>query len=313
MGWIAEIFQIPSLVRDANEDPKFIEEFVEKLRKYKKPEFSINRFVGAIMVSYLWGQLIIIATPEDDLLGINWKFLHWFVPLFCALGVWIVGNIGREKGVLWHSLVTAYLIYPLRFWVYDETYWFTAMMFGAAIVFDIFSKEWRREPPKRHSKTRRTVVLSGAVCIYLAVWSCYFVFNGKVTDSDGDEVPVHEAIKHFFTSPWWTDLKQTFQDTWQYGQHHGWYETWKQIIDNMDPDGEQNAYKTLNVTPQSSQSEITSAWRKLSRENHPDKVKDQNLQRAAQDRFMEIQQAYEILSKIKSKRRSRNKKFDDDL
>lgn len=158
-----------------------------------------------------------------------------------------MGNVGREKGPLWHCLLTAYLVYPLRYFIYDETYWFTGMIFASAVVFDCFSKEWRRDPPKRHSLKRRCAYLSGAIFIYLALWGSFFYFNGKITDSDGDEVPVHEALTNFFTSPWWTDLKQTLYDTWQYAQHHGWYETWKQIIDTLDVDGEQNAYKVKMI------------------------------------------------------------------
>lgn len=69
----------------------------------------------------------------------------------------------------------------------------------------------------------------------------------------------------------------------------------------------------LGVSATASQSEITAAWRKLSKENHPDKIKDETKRRDAQDKFMEIQQAYEVLSKIKSRRRKRNKQFDDEL
>lgn len=43
----------------------------------------------------------------------------------------------------------------------------------------------------------------------------------------------------------WLDVKQCLIDTYQYAQHHGWYEVWKQIIDLSDPHGEQNAYKVL--------------------------------------------------------------------
>lgn len=265
------------------------------------------------MVGYLWGQVVMIAIPETDFAGIDWSYLHWMIPFFVSLGVWNVGNIGREKGVLWHCLLASYLVYPIRYVLYDEFYWFTGMVFISTIVFDTFSKDWRRNPPKRYSKLRRGVLLSSAVCLYLALWGCYFFFNGKITDSEGDEVPVHEAIKNFFTSPWWTDLKQTFEETWRYAQHNGWYEVWKQIVINMDVDGEQNAYKTLGVSPTASQTEITTVYRKLSRENHPDKFKEENQRRLAQNRFMEIQQAYEVLSKIKSKRRSKNKKFSEDL
>lgn len=64
----------------------------------------------------------------------------------------------------------------------------------------------------------------------------------------------------------------------------------------------------LGVGPDSSQQEITSTWRRLSREHHPDKVKEESLRRAAQEKFMEIQQAYEILSNSKHRRNRRNKK-----
>lgn len=312
LGWLFEIFKIPEYVRDANEDPVFISKFIAKMRMFKKPEFSTIRFLGEIMMSYLFGQMVMIAIPEDEFMGINWRFLLWTVPFFSALGVWLVGNIGRERGVFWHCLVAAYIIYPLRYFVYDEAYWFTGMVFGSALAFEQFSKQWRRVPPKRHGVLRRTIVLSTCVMLYLSLWSGYFFFNGKITDSDGDEVPVHEAIKNFLKSPWWTDLKQTFVDTWRFAKHNGWYETWKQIVDSIDADGEQNAYKVLGVDPTSTQSEITSVWRKMSREFHPDKVKDEKLQRAAQEKFMEIQQAYEIISKNKSRRRSKNKKFEED-
>lgn len=74
-----------------------------------------------------------------------------------------------------------------------------------------------------------------------------------------------------------------------------------------------NVLQVLGLLPTASQSEITSAWRTLSKENHPDKVKDPSKKREAELRFMEIQQAYETLSKTKGKRRRKNKKFNDDL
>jgi len=78
---------------------------------------------------------------------------------------------------------------------------------------------------------------------FIALWVSYFYFNAKLTDSNGDEVPVHDAIHHFFTSPWWLDLWQSLKDVWVFAQHHGWYETWKQVIDLSDPHGEINAHK----------------------------------------------------------------------
>lgn len=217
----------------------------------------------------------------------------------------------------------------MRYFVYDETYWLSSVVVASTLAFDYFSKEWMITPPKRRSLKRRVATLYMCGFIYLTLFASYFYFNGKITDSEGDEVPVYEALTNAFKSPWWTDLKSSFSETWRYAQHNGYYETWKQIIDLLDADGEQNAYKVnlsliicfyilnlhlfflkvLGLLPTASQSEITSAFRKLSRENHPDKVKG-SLQekRLAEERFMEITHSYEILSKLKSKRRQKNKK-----
>lgn len=158
-------------------------------------------------------------------------------------GVWNVGNCGREQGKLWPCLVAAYLVFPLRYFVYDETYWLSSVVVASTLAFDYFSKEWLITPPKRRSLKRRVATLYVCGFIYLTLFASYFYFNGKITDSEGDEVPVYEALTNAFKSPWWTDLKSSFEETWRYAQHNGYYETWKQIIDLLDADGEQNAYK----------------------------------------------------------------------
>ncbi|GFX40398.1 dnaJ subfamily C member 22 [Trichonephila clavipes] len=60
----------------------------------------------------------------------------------------------------------------------------------------------------------------------------------------------------------------------------------------------------LNGSP--TQQQITTRYRKLSREWHPDKHKYLEQKQLAQEKFIEIQQAYEILSKIKSDRVAQN-------
>lgn len=68
------------------------------------------------------------------------------------------------------------------------------------------------------------------------------------------------------------------------------------------------SYQVLGVDPESSQQEITSAWRRLSRQYHPDKVKNEENRPAAQELFMEVQQAYELISNSKNRRNRMNKK-----
>lgn len=313
VGWLHDAITIPAMVREANLDPRFQDEFNQDLFKYRKPTFSTTRFISAITISYIYGQVAMIAIPEDEVNGINVLYLHWIIPFFMAVGVWMVGNIGREKGSFMPCLLAAYLVYPIRFWVYDETYWSLATITASAWAFDHFSKQWRVEAPKKKSKKARAVPLVLAVIVYLALLSSYFYFNGKVTDADGNEVPIQEAIQNFLNSPWWTDLKDTWDETIRFAKHNGWAETWKQIVDQLDVGGEQNAYKVLGLSMTATQSEVKAKWRKMSLENHPDKIKDDSLRKAAEQRFMEIQQAYEVLSKTKNKRRQKNKQFNDEM
>lgn len=74
------------MVREANDHPDFIEGFKQRVRMHKKPPFSGLKFFSAIMIAYLWAQLVIIAVPEDDLFGVSWQYTHWAVPLAIALG-----------------------------------------------------------------------------------------------------------------------------------------------------------------------------------------------------------------------------------
>lgn len=46
--------------------------------------------MGAIIVSYLFGQLVLMAIPEDEINGINFKPLIIFIPLAVAYGKFLL-------------------------------------------------------------------------------------------------------------------------------------------------------------------------------------------------------------------------------
>lgn len=84
--------------------------------------------------------------------------------------------------------------------------WMTCMVVSAALGFDTFSKKWRLKPRKTKSLPKRCLYITLAVCVYAALWSSYFYFNAVITNSEGEEIKLAEAVQHFFTSPIWLDL-----------------------------------------------------------------------------------------------------------
>lgn len=119
----------------------------------------------------------------------------------------MVGNIGREQGSIWVPLVAAYLPYPTLYYIGDDTVWLFLMVLASSLSFDSFSKQWRLKPRKRKSLVRRTISLGSALVLFLSVMGSYLYFNAVVTDSEGEEIKLSEAVQHFLTSPIWLDLK----------------------------------------------------------------------------------------------------------
>ncbi|KAI4499428.1 hypothetical protein M0802_005324 [Mischocyttarus mexicanus] len=308
-GWLWDFFKIPSYVTDANDDPNFVQEFKRKVKVNRKPSFSTVRFTSANGVAYFWSEIYCSAIPADEIYGINFRHLIILTPVIIALGVWVVGNIGREGGTIWAALIAAYLFYPTLYYIGDETTWVFLMGIASSLAFDTFSKEWNLKPKKKRGWIRRMFYLFLAITLYFSLIGSYLYFNATITDSEGEEIKLSDAIRHFLTSPIWLDLKASLKATWNQAVHQGFWATWAQIVDLSDPRGEINAYKVLELSPSASQNEITTKWRTLSRDNHPDKVKGTRKERQkAQERFMEIQQAYEILSKAKNRRQRRNRR-----
>lgn len=60
------------------------------------------------------------------------------------------------------------------------------------------------------------------------------------------------------------------------------------------------------MKPGASQKEIKSAYKSFALKYHPDKEKDSVKKKEVAEKFMEIQKAYDILSKLKQGRSKRN-------
>lgn len=85
-GWIFDYGKLPSYVMEANEDPKFVKKFRDRLKSQPFPKFSIRRLFFGMFVGSFFARVWHDAVPGVEVYGIKWDFLHLLAPLACAIG-----------------------------------------------------------------------------------------------------------------------------------------------------------------------------------------------------------------------------------
>ena len=141
--------------------------------------------------------------------------------------------------------------------------------------------------------------------IYLTFWSLigsYLYFNATVVTQDGEKIKVREAVGNFFRSPHWAKAKQSFWKLYEEYQHEGWEGVKRRLTILSDLEGEERSLEIFNVTKEATMQEIKERYRVLAKQWHPDHHKDKEY---AQEKFMEIQESYETLKKIRARREER--------
>ncbi|XP_002742052.1 dnaJ homolog subfamily C member 22-like [Saccoglossus kowalevskii] len=302
MGWLRDLWRIPSYVADANEDTEFIRHFVEEMRYHGTPPFHGGRFAAKLFMGCLLGYLAMLAVPEE------FAEKHTYVrvllvPAAIAIGVDIVANIGRRTTSFKYVLLAAYAM-SIFILTNPNTVVHTTIV--CAFVAQYFQR-YRQVVPKKKNICKRITILGVGVSIVSTMWVFFLLYNVSITTSDGEQVKLSEALHHFYHSPAWMKFKENLYRLYEQGRTHGWNKMYEELVESLDPLGEDNAYRVLELDRGATQEEITKRYRKLAKEWHPDRNKNEDKDKA-EAKFIEIQQAYETLSNIKSRRASKNKR-----
>lgn len=299
-GWIRDFWRIPEYVADANNDQEYVKKLTDKMRASDTPPSKMARWLGMLVVGNMFGMLIAMAVPEKDELGIDLSLLaKCLVPLGCAFGVWLVGNIGREQGTFLRPLLACYATLPLHFYGGNMIAWTTIV--GALL----FKRQWRRQVRDPAPMWKRILILSLCGSLYVSMWGSYLYFNATVVHN-GEKIKLRDAVTHFIKSPAVKEFSKNLLGLWEHMKAQGFWSTWSQLVASLDPTGEKNALKVMELKNGASQEEIRSRYRELTKQWHPDRVKDPELKEEAHEKFREIQEAYEILSELKKKRAKQN-------
>ena len=121
-------------------------------------------------------------------------------------------------------------------------------------------------------------------------WGSYLYYNAEIVNN-GDKIKLRDALGNFLKSPavkvslqasMWTHLYyyfgqihcfaiqefgRTLKLLWQQMLTNGFWSTWSQLVDSLDPFGEKNALRELGLAKGVSQEEIKAKYRELSKVN----------------------------------------------
>merc|ERR1711962_408205 len=307
LGWIRDLWRIPEYVRETNRTEDWVSRQQEKMKESEQPPWKMARWGGMLVVGNLLGMLPSMAVPnKDDLGGVDlWVVGSLLTPLGCALGIWLVGNIGRWEGDFKRPLIGCYLTLPAYLYGMSVVSWTTII--GAYM----FKRQWKKGPSKSQKPLYvRILVLGLCGSLYLSMWGSYLYFNAEIVNN-GDKIKSRDALGNFMKSPAVQEFGRTLKLLWEQMLANGFWSTWSQLVDSLDPFGERNALKELGLAKGASQEEIRSKYRELAKVYHPDMVKGSLQEKEeAQQKFVAIQTAYEKLSTLKKQRAKANKRMD---
>eukprot|EP00794_Sanderia_malayensis_P017471 gene17471-19218_t len=300
-GWFRDMWRIPNYVDDANNETFFIETLTKRMKSRKEPPFNVTRFAGEMMVGFFYGILVRLALPEETPRAIVVLLVNFGV----AVGVHLVGNIGREKGDFKYPFIASLLSHVIMsFLIADEPSYMYCSLFGA-MAFNYYREYSHKVKPEKGT-CKRIVVLVLSGLVIGSLWCSFLYFNAHITTEDGEKIKFRDSVNHFFKSPAWLEFKNTFWGLYEEAQKQGWRNVYDELMKAIDATGESNARKVLGVTEHATEAEIRRSYKKLAVKWHPDKNKDNAEE--AQQKFIEVQQAYEVLSKVMSSRKRQNEK-----
>ncbi|XP_043825355.1 dnaJ homolog subfamily C member 22 [Dromiciops gliroides] len=296
LGWLLEFWKLPSFVAQANQ--------VRGQRKNQEeliPSLSPLRFVAQILVGIYFGFVALIG------LSFMTSFYIVGLPLAIGLGVLLVASVGNQTSDFKSTLGAAFLTSPL---FYGRPIAILPISLAASIT------------AQRH---RRYKAPLGAETLTLRLYRlglAYLAFTGPVAYNIFCNMAatlqcVTETLGSFL---YWFTFFPVFNrimesililpyQVWLLVGNPGFgspsFQDWEKLFEfvrSFQDEKQQLAYQVLGLSNGATSDEINRSYRELVKIWHPDHNRHQVEE--AQRHFLEIQAAYEILSKSRKSRDS---------
>ncbi|XP_075266043.1 dnaJ homolog subfamily C member 22-like [Convolutriloba macropyga] len=309
VAFIRDLWKIPSYVKQANLDPKFVKSFILERKQYRQPEFRGTRFLGMLSCAMFYGYLAQFAIPENCFgLNMNEHRYVWIlvVPCSVAFGNYLVGNIGYETvSLYWASLggFAPSLFLPLN-----------PDMTSYCALFSTVLSYWKRSfrktvIPKDASLLKLIAVIFG-ILLYSALWGSMLYYNVSVVTKEGERLYLRDIVAEYFDrEPLSPKQRQQFS-YWQVFQEmkadlYKFLSEMRTQVNGFRVMEDTQSYMILGLEWGATDEQITARYRELAKKYHPDKhggEKDQDKIAEFNSRMVDITRAYEALTKKRKRK-----------
>lgn len=304
LGLFRDLWRLPEYVKDANNDLKYVNWLHDEIKRHERPPSSLVRQSGLMIMGNILSYLVQYAIPKEILPNHLVSLLEiLLIPLASALGVWLVGNVGRHQGCFKVPMVAAYAVaLPSLLFSFQISSFSTL---AAMIAFNRYAKVWRVQPERPQNTYRRILILTLCAVVYLTLWSSWLYFNCTIEDPETAEpIKCRDALENFFNSPAFTNLSEAVWILVEHVRHQGFSGLWREMMQEFDVSGKTSALSVLGLSEDATSKEILAQYKKLSRLYHPDKERDPSKKAEKQEKFIQVQEAYRKLEPSVHKRRS---------
>ncbi len=311
-GWFRDAFMIPYYVALANDNPAEKEMRAVKLRIANGvPPFSLGRVALMWLVGQIVGKMFSclvdvgeVGRENDAAAALIYGSLY---TIGWAVGIHLVGNLGEETTGPFRALLP-WVIAGGVFDAFSEESEYYAT-FVAGLIYTHRAKRFREKVAVNANICTR-MTKYGIYCGLVSMLMSVALYNHGSLNVNGSNVNFKEALNNALNSEFWNDFD--FNEFWEKmnadadgdGEDDGTeYFKWA-----FDVSGERSAKKALGMSPDATFAECKSAYRKLALKYHPDRIPRDATdaeKKEAELKFLKIKDAYEKLSDIEDRRKSK--------
>ncbi len=218
------------------------------------------------------------------------------MSVLVSIGVFLTGNIGTQA-CRYDATLLGSVAGSLFAALTDNGYEFAAPTIGAMI--GALSSRAHRLLPQHSPCGRRGMCSRFAILLAVGTtfWTVFFmaaIQHGTITTgSPPEKVKIGYYVREHWSE--WRDLWNEV-NAHMNANNQSWWDFAKDIGERVTS-SEDKHFRTLGLEPGAEWDEVKKAYKSLARQYHPDKVRGTpEEKKEAEEKFMEIQKAYEALS-----------------